>query len=101
MDALDKYLENYSDFMEKINSDTRHFFAAFPQGRINDAFPLPVSSASHTVMAVDGSQIDIDTHEIVLCYVINFGWVVLHYGTGDPPLMVSLPFLFYRDEDLY
>ena len=101
MDALDKYLENYSDFMEKINSDTRHFFAAFPQARINDAFPLPVSSASHTVMAVDGSQIDIDTHEIVLCYVINIGRVVLHYGTGDPPLMDSLPFLFYRDEDLY
>jgi len=50
---------------------------------------------------VDGSQIDVDTHEIVLCYVINIGRVVLHYGTGDPPLMDSLPYLYYRNEDLY
>ena len=83
MDALDKYLENYGDFMEKINSDTRHF-CSFSARKDKYAFPLPVSSASHTVMAVDGSQIDIDTHEIVLCYVINIGRVVLHYGTGDP-----------------
>ncbi|NLO82428.1 MAG: DNA double-strand break repair nuclease NurA [Clostridiales bacterium] len=99
--ALDEYRKNFSRFMEKINSDSRHFFVAFPQGRIDDAFPLPGSFASHTVMAVDGSQIDVDTHEIVLCYVINIGRVVLHYGTGEPPLMDSLPFLFYKDEDLY
>jgi len=99
--ALDKYRKNPRPFMEKINSDDRHFFVAFPQGRIDGTFPLPGDLTSHTVMAVDGSQIDVDTHEIVLCYVVNIGRVVLHYGTGDPPLMDSLPFLFYKDEDLY
>jgi len=101
VEAVCHFGENPQAYIEKINSDSRHFFVAFPKGRLDDAFPLPQSIPIHTVMAVDGSQIDVDTHEIVLCYVLNIGRVVLHYGTGDPPLMDSLPYLYYRDEDLY
>ncbi|MBM7582579.1 hypothetical protein JOD02_001436 [Caldicoprobacter guelmensis] len=101
MEAVGHFREKPQDYIEKIDSDSRHFFVAFPKGRLDDAFPLPQPIPVYTVMAVDGSQIDVDTHEIVLCYVLNIGRVVLHYGTGDPPLMDSLPYLYYRDEDLY
>lgn len=101
LQAVSDFVEKPGAYMEKIDSDSHHFFVAFPKGRLNEAFPLPQPVAAHTVMAVDGSQIDVDTHEIVLCYVINIGRIVLHYGTGDPPLMDSLPYLYYSDEDLY
>jgi len=35
------------------------------------------------VMAVDGSQIEPDIHELVTCCLINVGWALLRFG-GDP-----------------
>ena len=54
-----------------------------------------------TVLATDGSQLFPDRHEIADCYLINIGTIVIHYGTGERPLLGSVPSLFYRDEDLY
>ena len=99
--AFDDYDKNPNLWLDKINSDNHHFFVAFPQGRISDVFSLPKSFVPYTIVAVDGSQIDIDTHEIALCYVLNSGRIAIHYGTGDLPHMDSASKLFYRDEDLY
>jgi len=54
-----------------------------------------------TVIATDGSQIFPDHHGVASCYLINTGLVILHYGTGEKPLMESKPHLYYRDEELY
>ena len=101
LEALRGYDEDPSAWMARIDSDEHHFFVAFPQGKMQMAYPLPEEVGAHTVMAVDGSQIEVDTHEITLCYIINIGRVVLHYGTGDKPLLDSVPTLFYKEEDLY
>lgn len=49
-------------------------------GRPDDAYPPPDPPASFSVLAVDGSSIDVDRHLPVDCYVLNFGWMALHYG---------------------
>ncbi|MFH1570729.1 MAG: DNA double-strand break repair nuclease NurA [Gemmatimonadota bacterium] len=54
-----------------------------------------------TVAATDGSQIYPDRHEVSPCYLINIGYVLLHYGTGERPLLSSQPRLYYRDADLF
>lgn len=54
-----------------------------------------------SVAATDGSQIFPDRHEISPCYLINIGHVLLHYGTGERPLLATNPRLFYRDSDLF
>ncbi|MBT3341951.1 MAG: DNA double-strand break repair nuclease NurA [Gemmatimonadetes bacterium] len=54
-----------------------------------------------TVAATDGSQIFPDRHEISPCYLLNIGYVLLHYGTGERALLSSRPQLYWRDEDLY
>lgn len=54
-----------------------------------------------SVAATDGSQIFPDRHEVSPCYLINIGYVLLHYGTGERPLLSSQPRLYYRDEDLF
>jgi hypothetical protein len=54
-----------------------------------------------TVIATDGSQIFPDHHEISSCYLINTGYVVIHYGTKEKPLMAQEAVLYYKDNDLF
>ncbi len=40
----------------------------------------PPCPADYTVIATDGSQIDVDRHESTGCYLINVGWAIISYG---------------------
>jgi hypothetical protein len=53
-----------------------------------------------TVIATDGSHIDVDRHRSTRCYLINIGTVVLHYGAQPDALLDSFPALYFGDEDL-
>jgi hypothetical protein len=47
--------------------------------------------ADFTVIATDGSQIDVDRHTSARCYLINIGRVRLDYGKGSRAVLESLP----------
>jgi hypothetical protein len=68
---------------------------------LQNRFPLPTCPKKMTVVATDGSQIFPDRHELSACYLINIGSVVLHYGTGERPILTSHPSLFYNDDETY
>ncbi len=68
-----------------------------PVDLVRAAPPVP---DPHTVVAVDGSQIEPDRHQAALCYMLNVGAITLRYGTGEPAILESHPTLHYRDEDL-
>lgn len=55
----------------------------------------------HQVIAADGSQIAPSRHEAVYCYLVNVGRVWITYGTGQRPLLDSVPEVYYQPEDLY
>ncbi len=59
--------------------------------------PLP---AEFTVMATDGSHIDVDRHQSARCYLINIGRVILRYGANPGAVLDSLPRLYANNEDL-
>ena len=59
--------------------------------------PLP---PEFTVIATDGSHIDVDRHRSARCYLINIGSVVLHYGASPNAVLDSFPSLYAGDEDL-
>jgi hypothetical protein len=59
--------------------------------------PLP---QSFTVIATDGSHIDVDRHKSARCYLINIGAAVLDYGVTPNARLESLPQLYFGDEDL-
>ena len=63
--------------------------------------PPPKRLDRLSVVAVDGSQIFPDRHELAVCYLVNIGVVAIHYGTGERPFMKSIPSLFWKDEDLF
>ncbi len=77
------------------------FLVAEPIEALDTCLPVPVPPPVHTVIATDGSQIAPSHHEVAYCYLVNIGRIVLHYGTATPPLLDSLPEVFYRPEDLY
>ena len=52
------------------------------------SFPLPALSPEHAVLATDGSQIDLDRHAPLPCYLINIGRVVIRYG-GSPQAQLA------------
>lgn len=62
--------------------------------------PLPELPSQHAVVAVDGSQIMPDKHEVTFCYLLNAAYIILYYGTGERPISRTIPQLCYRDEDL-
>jgi len=61
------------------------------------AKPLPTE---FTVMATDGSHIDVDRHRSTRCYLINIGSAVIHYGASPTASLDSSPTLYSGDEDL-
>lgn len=54
-------------------------------------YPLPNVPTAHTILATDGSQIDVDRHAPVPCYVINTGEVRLSYGDHPSASLTSHP----------
>jgi len=77
------------------------FTAACPMEPLDARLEVQPTTAAHTALATDGSQISPSHHEIAYCYLINVGRVVLHYGQSRYPLLDSLPQVIYRPEDLY
>ncbi len=59
--------------------------------------PLP---AEFTVMATDGSHIDVDRHRSTRCYLINIGSVMFSYGANPSAVLDSFPNLYSDDEEL-
>jgi hypothetical protein len=67
-----------------------------PLGRCPAA---PTAPNRYTVMAVDGSQIEPDFHEVAPCYLINVGHALLRYGRGvSGTRLASVPTLFYPEQ---
>ncbi len=63
-------------------------------------YPAPPPPADFTVIATDGSHIDVDRHRAIRCYLINTGSVRLHYGADPDAVLTSFPALGAEDEDL-
>ena len=66
--------------------------------------PRPAGQGDYSVVAVDGSQIELDPHAPVYCFLLNYGVAILRYQTdfqGDSAAwLFSRTELRYRPEDL-
>jgi len=52
-------------------------------------------------VATDGSQILPQTHGAALYYLLNIGTIIVRHGSGQPPEILSQPYLFYEPEYIY
>jgi hypothetical protein len=67
---------------------------------LNKRYPLPPTPDNFTVLAADGSHIDVDRHQSTHCYLINIGSAVISYGNRPDAHLASSPRLYSDDKDL-
>lgn len=63
-------------------------------------YPAPSLPTEFSVIASDGSQIDVDRHRSARCYLINIGSVILDYGSSPGATLDSCPRLYSDEEEL-
>ena len=63
-------------------------------------YGAPPTPAEFTIIATDGSHIDVDRHRAMRCYLINIGSVIIQYGAEPGASLDSFPSLYSGDEDL-
>ena len=85
---------------EKINASRTTWLVAGLVDGLGQCYPTPLVPADFTVIASDGSHIDVDRHRSTRCYLINIGSVTLHYGANPGAVLDSIPRLYAGDEDL-
>jgi hypothetical protein len=63
-------------------------------------FPPPPTPPDFTVIASDGSHIEVDRHRNTRCFLINIGAVAIDYGSRPDARLDSYPRLYSDDKDL-
>ncbi len=99
--ALDIFqASDFDDLKRKIASSRTTWLVAGLVDGLDSHYQPPPTPAEFTVLATDGSHIDVDRHRSTRCYLINIGSVVLHYGASPGATLDSSPCLYSGDEDL-
>ncbi len=79
-----------------VDRDAGYRGARLLDEALMNAYPLPETPNSATLIATDGSQILPNTHGSALYYVLNTGTFIIHLGSGEAPQIHSQPYLFYE-----
>ncbi len=98
--ALDH--QELADLRQKIESSRGkvRWPAAGLFDNVCSSYPLPSLPQNFSVLAVDGSHIEIDRHRAIQCYLINLGQVILRYGEKPCASLSNKAFLSGKDKDV-
>ncbi len=91
---------NLAELKKKIAASKTTWLVADLVEGIANRYPAPPTPTDFTVLATDGSHIDVDRHRSTRCYLINIGAAVLRYGSKPDATLASYPALYSNDEDL-
>ncbi|MDD4874525.1 MAG: DNA double-strand break repair nuclease NurA [Dehalococcoidales bacterium] len=91
---------NIEQIKEKIAAGKISWLVAEPCEALSSRYTPTITPPDFTVIAADGSQIDIDRHHSIRYFLINIGSVYLHYGENPDAQLSSLPKLYFDKADL-
>ncbi len=91
---------NLEQLKRKIAQSRTSWLVAGLVDSLSKRVVAPAAPADFTVMASDGSHIDVDRHRSARCFLINIGSAALSYGTDPDAILDSQPTLYSADEDL-
>lgn len=100
LDILHSQSNNLDSLAKKIESSKTTWLVARLVEPIDRCYQVQNTPSEFTVMATDGSHIDVDRHHSVHCYLINIGSVVLRYGSHPDAMLKSTPKIYTSDEEL-
>jgi hypothetical protein len=100
LDIVDEFSEDIDSLKRKIASSKTTWLVADLVDELALHYQAQPAPPDFTVIATDGSHIDVDRHQAVRCYLINIGSVVLNYGASPGAFLSSSPSLYAGDEEL-
>ncbi|OGO30563.1 MAG: hypothetical protein A2Z29_11330 [Chloroflexi bacterium RBG_16_56_11] len=100
VDTLNSPAINLEALKRKIAASRTTWLVAELVEGLNRHYPSPPLPRDFTVIAADGSHIDVDRHHSTRCYLINIGAAVIKYGNQPDACLSSLPRLYSEDKDL-
>ncbi|MBA7628755.1 hypothetical protein ES703_36250 [subsurface metagenome] len=100
LDVLRNQASNLDYLTRKIASSKTTWLVAGLVDGLDQRYKAPPIPTEFTIIATDGSHIDVDRHKSTRCYLINIGTVILHYGASPSATLDSFPHLYSGDEDL-
>ena len=100
LDVLHNQAADLANLTRKIASSKTTWLVAGLVDGLDQHYEAPPIPPEFSVLATDGSHIDVDRHRSTRCYLINIGSVILHYGAYPSATLDSFPSLYFGDEDL-
>jgi GNAT superfamily N-acetyltransferase len=100
LDVLQDKSLDLERLSKKIEASKTTWLVAGLVDGLSPHYKAPPLPPEFSVLATDGSNIDVDRHKSTRCYLINIGSVVLRYGAQPQALLDSSPSLYFGDEDL-
>ena len=104
---LDKVFEiiteksaDIENLKKKIDASKTTWLVAVPQDALDRRYQSPSPPDDFTVIASDGSHIDVDRHRSARCYLINIGAVTFNYGANSDAALDNFPRLYAGDDDM-
>ncbi len=85
---------------KKIKESKTTWLVAGLDGGLDGRHPAGQPPSDFTVIATDGSHIEVDRHQVARCFVLNISHVVLCYGSHPQAILESVPRLYSGDNDL-
>jgi GNAT superfamily N-acetyltransferase len=100
LDTLNDKSIDLEGLKKKIDASQTTWLVAGLVDGLGPRYKAPPLPPEFTVIATDGSHIDVDRHQSTRCYLINIGAVVLDYGANPQALLDNFPALYFGDEEL-
>ena len=100
LDVVGSEAIDLEELKKKIAASKTTWLVADLVDRLASHYEAPLTPSEFTVMATDGSHIDVDRHRSMRCYLINIGSVTLNYGETPGAALENFPRLYSDDADL-
>ena len=100
LDVLHSRASDFNYLQRKIVSSRTTWLVAGLVDGLDQHYKAPPAPAEFTILATDGSHIDVDRHRSTRCYLINIGATILHYGPEPSATLDSFPRLYSGDDEL-
>jgi hypothetical protein len=91
---------NLDELKNKIAAGKTSWMPAEPVENLSNKYTPGQPPENFTVVATDGSQIDIDRHHSARYFLINIGSVYLEYGKVSDAILESMPQLYFDKKDM-
>ena len=85
---------------QKVESSKTTWLAAGPKENMDLKIAPPQYPDDFTVLASDGSHIDVDRNQSAHCFLINIGMAQLQYGKNPDAQLWNFPSLYFREGDV-